>query len=1105
MPSASASASASEVMAASSGSHDVEADATSSGPRRGARTRKPTSKAAGLEPAEIAPQAPPRAGRKRKADDLSADQQTKVISEQEADADRIDEEVDEVFDAGEGGDTDDHEDEKQYCICRGKDDGTFMISCERCQEWYHTKCIGITQKAAKKLEEYVCESCSTKDVETRTTLASKPTKRYKSSKGRKATQEAHPQADESASEREEEGGDNDNDDEDEDVSDGDEYVGERGDDASEAEDAMMEDAPVPAPLPRSQRRSDAEISFKARSASKSRVVSSTTAEVDKDDRRRASESLRRPSASSKSASAPKKGAQRKPAGPTDASTEEARSRARKVLATALEKIFSSNNAKQPQAKDDVAEEEAKEEEEEETDQQRAEAYSALLEEELFETNADTHGSIRVVGTKYKDRFRTFLFSLKDAKNTTLHSRIASGELKASELAKMSSDELANDTIRQATEKARLEALHRSTLRAEEAGPMRKITHKGEIEIESDTPEARDQPGKFQKVDKAPATRVSESEPAASKSARDEEDAMDTDQKLPYDDVARRSAPAPSTVQDSPSRLNFGDVWTQNPEASSQDDINDNDEPQESFGFDIGSPHDEAYDPNAATDADNAAVTSGADDFIDSFLDGPTEEETEPTASADPSASNQQTERSITPDSEPPSKAVHRYRNIIWNGLIDLPDVFAFQGHIKQVAGRSLAAASRVWPKFFPERPLLVAGRLPSKTAIEYLLQVVNAPRTEILAFTMEPGASKDGVARPQDSDQASFDGMLRHFKNADRWGALHVSSSVKGSLIKDFYVVPLYKDEEVPLWLDMAESDCLGADWHAKRDRDLLILVAVVIRDALQAELSKAERSEARQRSSTNDEERQRQSSNAQAVSESGQEERYDPTAGVSIPLGNTGAGFPAAVAGGAPAVPAAIGSDALQSLLRTLGKTTAPPSSGGVPAAASGALSPLGAIPRGPLPPGPPPGPPPSFAGIPPPPANASPMAGSWSPVPPHGGGADNSTPPQQWHLQQGYQAQPPYGYPGAADLSSYGHGGSGWGQETPMHPPTNATPPQPQEMPEEEYPGQYNPDFLAQASAGAARGGAGYGGRGRGQGYGHGYGQGRGRGRGGWRGRGW
>ena len=31
---------------------------------------------------------------------------------------------------------------------------------------YHTKCIGITQKAAKKLDEYVCEACLDKEPKT---------------------------------------------------------------------------------------------------------------------------------------------------------------------------------------------------------------------------------------------------------------------------------------------------------------------------------------------------------------------------------------------------------------------------------------------------------------------------------------------------------------------------------------------------------------------------------------------------------------------------------------------------------------------------------------------------------------------------------------------------------------------------------------------------------------------------------------------------------------------------------------------------------------------------------------------------------------------------
>ena len=100
-------------------------------PRRGSRTRKPTSKAASLDPIELTNEASvsaSRAGKRRKVDDLNAEQG--VVT----DTDRINEEVDEVFDGAD----DEEEDDKEYCICRGKDDGTFMISCERCNEWLVT-------------------------------------------------------------------------------------------------------------------------------------------------------------------------------------------------------------------------------------------------------------------------------------------------------------------------------------------------------------------------------------------------------------------------------------------------------------------------------------------------------------------------------------------------------------------------------------------------------------------------------------------------------------------------------------------------------------------------------------------------------------------------------------------------------------------------------------------------------------------------------------------------------------------------------------------------------------------------------------------------------
>lgn len=53
----------------------------------------------------------------------------------------------------------------EYCLCHGPDDGTFMIECERCQMWYHGRCVGIvTEVEIASVTEcelpWVCPPCA---------------------------------------------------------------------------------------------------------------------------------------------------------------------------------------------------------------------------------------------------------------------------------------------------------------------------------------------------------------------------------------------------------------------------------------------------------------------------------------------------------------------------------------------------------------------------------------------------------------------------------------------------------------------------------------------------------------------------------------------------------------------------------------------------------------------------------------------------------------------------------------------------------------------------------------------------------------------------------
>jgi len=41
----------------------------------------------------------------------------------------------------------------------------FYVGCDRCQDWFHCECVGITQQEADALDSYICPNCQKKDEE----------------------------------------------------------------------------------------------------------------------------------------------------------------------------------------------------------------------------------------------------------------------------------------------------------------------------------------------------------------------------------------------------------------------------------------------------------------------------------------------------------------------------------------------------------------------------------------------------------------------------------------------------------------------------------------------------------------------------------------------------------------------------------------------------------------------------------------------------------------------------------------------------------------------------------------------------------------------------
>ncbi|KAL4218462.1 Death-inducer obliterator 1 [Mactra antiquata] len=59
----------------------------------------------------------------------------------------------------------DFEDPDQlYCICRQPHNQRFMICCDKCEDWFHGSCVGITKSRGAEMEknneEYICPNCT---------------------------------------------------------------------------------------------------------------------------------------------------------------------------------------------------------------------------------------------------------------------------------------------------------------------------------------------------------------------------------------------------------------------------------------------------------------------------------------------------------------------------------------------------------------------------------------------------------------------------------------------------------------------------------------------------------------------------------------------------------------------------------------------------------------------------------------------------------------------------------------------------------------------------------------------------------------------------------
>uniref|UniRef100_A0A6Q2XLI0 PHD-type domain-containing protein n=1 Tax=Esox lucius TaxID=8010 RepID=A0A6Q2XLI0_ESOLU len=94
----------------------------------------------------------------------------KMRNNQEDDAENEDNESTSSSSSSDSGDDEGYDPNALYCICRQKHNKRFMICCDRCEEWFHGDCVGITEARGRLMErngeDYVCPNCTAKKSQT---------------------------------------------------------------------------------------------------------------------------------------------------------------------------------------------------------------------------------------------------------------------------------------------------------------------------------------------------------------------------------------------------------------------------------------------------------------------------------------------------------------------------------------------------------------------------------------------------------------------------------------------------------------------------------------------------------------------------------------------------------------------------------------------------------------------------------------------------------------------------------------------------------------------------------------------------------------------------
>ncbi|XP_032909617.1 PHD finger protein 3 isoform X1 [Catharus ustulatus] len=403
-------------------------------------------------------------------------------------------------------------------------------------------------------------------------------------------------------------------------------------------------------------------------------------------------------------------------------------------------------------------------------EERAAKVATRIERELFSFFRDTDA-------KYKNKYRSLMFNLKDPKNNILFKKVLKGEVTPDHLIKMSPEELASKELaawRQRENRHTIEMIEKEQ-REVERRPITKITHKGEIEIESETP-MKEQEEAMEIQD--PHTKLFEKSEEAEK-----------------DKEINESASPDTTSQHKNHLFDLNCKICIGRMAPPTDDLSG-----KKVKVSVGVARKQS-DNEAESIADALSSTSSI--LASELLEDDKQ---------DSSKSFTPLPKSETPGTVECESLFLARLNFIWKGFINMPSVAKFVIKAYPVSG-----SFEYLTEDLPDS-IQVGGRISPHTVWDYVEKIKASGTKEICVVRFTPVTEED---------QISYALLFAYFSSRKRYGV--AANNMKQ--VKDLYLIPLGSSDKVPHHL--VPFDGPGIEIHRPN-----LLLGLIIRQKMKRQIT---------------------------------------------------------------------------------------------------------------------------------------------------------------------------------------------------------------------------------------------------------------------------